>query len=206
MRTFPWLVLAIVLALASRVEARLFWQTFGSTIPAADGCHSTWNSNQDFFVPRYASTGHYELYSPCKSSRSISPANRSSHPLHSGYCSIYGPCHNRWRNHVYKAYCGCLPIQARGRCRGASPSSCGSDHGSYGGTSWDCESPLYNVEAAHLDILGSIPVEGSGLLTQADLSQLGNAGGGQLPLLQKNTLQQLQSLPSLKNLPQFTQP
>jgi hypothetical protein len=56
--------------------------------------------------------------------------------------------------------------------------------------------PLYNVEPAGLAILGSIPVEGSGLMTQADLSPLGNLGGGQLPQSQ-GIMEQLQNLPGL---------
>ena len=68
------------------------------------------------------------------------------------------------------------------------------------------EAPLYNVEPAGVSILGSIPVEGSGLLTQADLFPMGAPGGGQLPQLPQaqGVLQQLQNLPTL-NLPPFSQ-
>ncbi len=209
MRFLPWLVLAISLALASTVEARLFWQTFGSTVPTADGCGCAWNVNQDYFVPRYPSSGRYGLYSPCKSSRSTSPASPYCHSIYPGYSSIYGPCHYHRRNHVYGAYCGCSPILACGNCCGALATGCLAASGSFGVVCAESEAPLYNVEPAHVDILGSIPVEGSGLLTQSDLSQLGNERisnpvGGQL-LDPQSALQQLQSLPSLK-LPQFSQP
>ncbi len=66
------------------------------------------------------------------------------------------------------------------------------------------DAALPNVESSNFDILGSIPVEGSELLTRTDFSQLGGAGG-QL-LLQPNTaLPQLPGVPSL-NLPQPSQP
>ena len=65
--------------------------------------------------------------------------------------------------------------------------------------------PLPNVEPAHLDILGSIPIEGNGLLPPMGLSQLGNELGGQLLPQSPGTLPSLQNMPSIK-LPQFTQP
>ncbi len=207
MRYLPWLVLAISLVLASTAEARLFWQTYGSTVPAADGSGCHWNWNQDYFVPRYPSSCHYGLYSPCKSSRSTSPACRSGHPLHPGYCGIYGPCHYRRRNRVYGVHCGCSPILLNR----AATSGCSAGCGSFGGIYGSPEAPLlfaqlHHVESSHLDILGSIPVEGNGLLPLNDLSALGGLGGGQ-PLLPQtqSPLQQLQGLPAL-NLPQFTQP
>lgn len=206
MRLLPWLVLAISLALASTVEARLFWQTFGSTVPAADGCGCTWNVNQDYFMPRYPSSGRYGLFSPCKSSRSNSPASPYYHPIYPGYSGIYGACHYRRRNHVYAAYCGCSPILACGSRCGAASTGCCTAAGDFGAVCCDPVAPLYNVEPSQLDLLGSIPVEGSGLLTQADLSQLGVAGGGQLLLPTQNPLQQIQGIPSLNNSPQFTQP
>lgn len=199
MRLLPWLVLAISLALASTAEARLFWQTYGSTIPTTDGSGCTWNANQDYFVPRHPSSCRYGLYSPCKSSRSTSPACRTCHPLYPGYCSIYGPCHYRRRNHVYGVRCGCSPILTNNcRCDVTSASGCCAANGNFGSVCGDPLAPLYNVEPAQLDILGSIPVEGNGLLTQTDFSQLGNLGSGQQLLMPP-------SLPSL-NLPQFTQP
>ncbi|NOZ39527.1 MAG: hypothetical protein GXP24_04795 [Planctomycetes bacterium] len=213
MRLLPWLVLAISLALASTVEARLFWQTYGSTVPAAGGYGCTWNWNQDFFIPRHPSSGRYGLTSPCKSNRYTSPASPHIHPLYPGYSSIYGPCHYRRRNHVYSTYCGCSPLLAYGS-DGKAPATgcCAAASASDGGVGCICGepvSPLANVEPASLDILGSIPVEGSGLLTQSDLSQLGNESssnpvGGQM-LDPKSILQQLQGLP-LPKLPPFSQP
>lgn len=115
MRFLPWLgcvilAIAISLAFASTAEARHFWQTYGSTVPAADGC--TWNWNSDYFVPRHCSSCRYGLYSPCKTSCMTSPACKWSHPFYPGYCSPYGPCHYRRRNHVYAHRCGCEPIAA----------------------------------------------------------------------------------------------
>ena len=218
MRHLPWLArivltLAISLALASTVEARHFWQTFGSTVPSADGGCS-WNQNQDYFVPRHASSGRYGLFSPCKSSSTgLSSASPYSHPQHLGYSDIYGSFHYDRRNHVYGAYCGCSPILSGG----ANTSNVCASIASFGTVCSDVYSnaysepvaPLYNVEPAQLDILGSIPVEGSGLLTQGDL-QLGNLGlggaGGQMPLPTQNPMQLLQGLPGGLNLPQFPQP
>lgn len=61
--------------------------------------------------------------------------------------------------------------------------------------------PLYNVEASGYEILGSIPVEGSELLTRTDLTQIGGQGG-QLELQQSGLLDQLQNLP----IPGFSVP
>ena len=68
------LALLLVLTSATVAEARLFWQTYGSTLPAAgdcgpaaNGCGCTWNWNQDYFVPRYPSSGRYDMFSPCSS-------------------------------------------------------------------------------------------------------------------------------------------
>lgn len=227
MRLLPWPILAIslaiALALASTAEARLFWQTYGSTMPTADGCGCTWNWNQDYFVPRHASSCRYGLFSPCKSSCTTSPACKWCHPWYSGYCSIYGPCHYRRRNHVYGCHCGCSPIAACvGRmkrcgalgagcctakfCCCAAGGSCCAVTACSGGICFDCEAPLYNVEPAGAAILGSIPVEGGDLLAQTDLTQLGSGlPGGELLLQPQGSLQQLQGVPSL-NLPQFTQP
>ena len=114
MRLLPWPILAISLAmslaLASTAEARLFWHTYGSIMPTADGCGCTWNWNQDYFVPRHTSSCRYGLFSPCKTSCTISPACKWCHPWYQGYCSIYGPCHYRCRDRIYACRCGCSPI------------------------------------------------------------------------------------------------
>lgn len=232
MRLLPWLVLAISLAFASAAEARHFWQTYGSTMPAADGCGCTWNWNSDYFVPRYPSSCRYGLFSPCKSSCTTSPACRWCHPFYPGYCSIYGPCHYRRKNHVYAAYCGCTPIPAcLQRCRSnkdccaaaggcatkcvgvgcGAPMCSASASASVGCVCSDgmcCEeiAPLYHVESSKFETLGSIPVEGSELLTRTDLTRLGGEGG-QLLLQPPSAIQQLQGLPLQNlNLPQLPQP
>jgi len=221
MRFLPGLILVVSLASATTAEARLFWQTYGSLAPA-EGGGCTWNSNQDYFVPRYPSSGRYGIYSPCKSNDTTSPLSGGSpackgrHPFHPGYCDIYGPCHYRRRNHVYGAYCGCQPQtydaycgsqpQPYGGCCGTSPVASGDSLGVLG-----CETlaPLYNVEPSQLDILGSIPVEGGGLISSADFSQLGSERNQQQLLLQQRALPLLQQgLPSF-GLPisgQLTQP
>ena len=211
MRYLPWLArfvmtLAISLVLASTVEARHFWQTFGSTVPSADGGYS-WNQNQDYFVPRHSSSGRYGLFSPCKSSSTgLSSASPYSHPLHSGYSGIYGSFHYDRRNHVYGAYCGCSPILSGGA---NTSNSCASNAG-FGIVSNELVASqynnLHNVEPAQLEILGSIPVEGSGLMSQSDLLGLGGGAGGPMPLPTQNPMQLLQGLPGGLNLPQFPQP
>lgn len=228
MRLLPWLssaitALAIALALASTANARHFWQTYGSTMPAADGCGCTWNWNSDYFVPRHPSSCRYGLFSPCKSSCTTSPACKWCHPFYPGYCSIYGPCHYHRRNHVYGCRCGCTPIQACLK-RSCSNKSCSCHDGGIcvGGchhkqpcTAAACSSfgdcslpsvvcgdevaPLYNVEPREYAILGSIPVDSSQLLTRTDLSQVGGVGG-QLLLQPPGLLDQLPAIPSLQNL------
>jgi len=207
MRLLACLGLAITLSIGTTVEARLFWQTYGSTVPTADGGGCNWNMNQDYFVPRHADSCRYGLYSPCKSSRSTSPACRGSHPMHPGYCGIYGPCHYRRRNRVYATHCGCTPIQFdRGCGEGMTPGYCGAyGSGTYAFPEQQV-AELPNVESAHLDILGSIPLEGGSLLTRTDFSQLGN---GELPPsllpLQQQGSSSLRALQSL-GLPGLTQP
>ena len=107
MRTFALAALVTLLA-PSTAQARLFWQTYGSTVPAADGCH--WNVNQDYFVPRHCDSGRYGLFSVCKHDHGVSAACRNLHPIYHGYCTPYGACRYRWRDHVYKTYCGCTPL------------------------------------------------------------------------------------------------
>lgn len=196
MRLLPWLALAISLTLTTAAEARLFWQTYGSTIPAADGSGCTWNWNQDYFVPRYPSSGRYGMYSPCKTSCSNSAACRYCHPFYPGYCNIYGPCHYRRRNHVYAAYCGCTPLQTCSNkcCDTANTMSCCTASGCSEGYCSTPEAPLYNVEGSQFVMLGSIPVEGGDLLSRTDLSQL---GGEQLLLQSQDASSLLQGLPSL---------
>jgi hypothetical protein len=105
------IALASFLILLSPVtaQARLFWQTYGAAVPAGDGCH--WNINQDYFVPRYCDSGRYGLFSACKHHHGISAACKNRHPLYHGYCTPYGACRYRWRDHVYKTYCGCTPLE-----------------------------------------------------------------------------------------------
>jgi len=174
MRLLPWFILAISLTASTEAQARLFWQTYGATVPAAEGA-CNWNVNQDYFVPRHPASCRYELYSPCKSSRYRSPACKSCHPIYSGYCNIYGPCHYRHRNHVYQAYCGCSPVPigcGTGCQRGGTSSvatSCGWESSDY-----EPAAPLHPVEPSHLEVLGSIPVEGGQLLSGADFLRLGS--------------------------------
>ncbi len=234
MRLLPWLgtivlALAMSLALASKADARHFWQTFGSTMPAADGSGCTWNWNSDYFVPRYPSSCRYGLFSPCKTTCTTSPACKWCHPYYPGYCSPYGPCHYRRYNHVYQRKCGCTPIAAcpqrcrsnkdcactsGGMCTGGCKASgctatmcCAEDgcchQGQCNSTACHCAygayAPLYNVEQPEYAILGSIPVDSSELLTRTDLSQIGGAGG-QLLQQPQGVLEQLQNLPSLQGL------
>jgi hypothetical protein len=99
----------MALAASPAAHARLFWQTYGSTVPTADGC--AWNLNSDYFVPRHCDSCRYGLFSPCKTAHSLSPACKYLHPVYGGNCTPYGPCHYRWRDHVYKKYCCCSPLR-----------------------------------------------------------------------------------------------
>lgn len=108
------LALTILTLLASQAQARLFRQTFGATVPTADG-GCVWNQNQDFFVPRHCDSGRYGLFSACKHGHTTSPACRFAHPIYKSacgkaYCTTYGACRYRWRDHVYKSHCGCTPL------------------------------------------------------------------------------------------------
>lgn len=107
MRPFAWIAAAALLP-ATTADARLFRQTFGATVPTAAGC--AWNLNQDYFVPRHCDSCRYDLFSQCKTSHTRSAACKYLHPIYGGYCSPYGPCHYRWRDHVYKVHCGCTPL------------------------------------------------------------------------------------------------
>lgn len=110
-RTLSILATTALLAAAGSAQARLFLQTYGATVPGPDG-GCVWNMGQDYFVPRHCDSGRYDLFSACKSSHYLSPACRKLHPLYCGYCSPYGGCHYKWRDHVYKEHCGCTPTAA----------------------------------------------------------------------------------------------
>ena len=204
MRTFLLLTLCLPLLQASTAEARLFWQTYGSTIPSGTGCGAgcTWNWNQDYFVPRHSDSCRYGLFSPCKTSCTNSPACKTCHPFYPGYCSIYGACHYKWRNHVYQAYCGCTPLKICGGClrngcgRGCFPARvCCEDY---------CPQVapvervdyLPNVEPREFAILGNIPVEGDGLLANINLTA-GDKPDEQRVFLGPQTIETGPSLPSL---------
>lgn len=162
MRRIVLLALLVPSFFASSAEARLFWQTFGAVVPSENGCERNWN--QDYFVPRYASSCKYELYSPCETSRSVSPACLWNHPFNSGYCGIYGPGHYRRQERALRVHCGCDRERVRiGRCNCVS-SGCGCsclNDGVAAGclSSFRCVAPLSNLEAPGFEILGSIPAE-----------------------------------------------
>jgi len=110
--------LALIAALTTLLtpataDARLFWQTYGATVSAEGccgaGCH--WNLNQDYFVPRHCDSCQYGLFSACKVGHSRSAACKNLHPVYAGYCTPYGSCRYKWRDHVYKTYCGCTPLR-----------------------------------------------------------------------------------------------
>jgi hypothetical protein len=81
-------------------------------VTADGGCGGdcAWNINQDYFVPRYCDSGRYGLFSACKHSHTRSAACKNLHPIYSGYCTPYSSCRYKWRDHVYKTYCGCMPL------------------------------------------------------------------------------------------------
>ena len=98
------------LLMPATADARLFWQTYGATTVGAEGgCH--WNLNQDYFVPRHCDSCQYGLFSACKADHSLSPACKNLHPVYAGYCTPYGSCRYKWRDHVYKKHCGCTPLR-----------------------------------------------------------------------------------------------
>jgi hypothetical protein len=94
---------------AAPAQARLFWQTYGATVATPDG-GCAWNMGTDYFVPRTCDSCRYDLFSACKSHHSISPACRNLHPVYCGYCTPYGACHYKFRDHLYKKRCGCTPL------------------------------------------------------------------------------------------------
>lgn len=175
---------------AAHAHARLFRQTYGAVTPSPDGgCQ--WNVNQDYFVPRHCDSCRYDLFSACKTGRTISPACHHLHPLYDGYCTPYGACRYRWRDHVYKTFCGCTPLrcthgpwrneECRGGCfllhhkhkkrqAGGCQAGCASG-GAYGGQGCGAGeeinvsegSPYYGNTAYHGDLSHVEPFGGEAL-------------------------------------------
>ncbi|MCH7753046.1 MAG: hypothetical protein IH898_12955 [Planctomycetes bacterium] len=182
----PLVLLTLIAALlgANTAQARLFWQTYGSVVPADDcGSSCTWNWNQDYFVPRHCSSCRYGLLSPCKTSCTTSPACNWRHPLYPGYCGIYGPCHYGRRDHVYDCHCGCGPVRPS---YGPWRHGCHPRHGcrpACGGCATSgCYLPvlrpdgmLPNVERSKFQVLGSLPIPGDELLASLDMGAAANA-------------------------------
>jgi hypothetical protein len=109
MRPLLWTAVLASLAAATPAEGRLFWQTYGATVATPGGC--VWNLNQDYFVPRHCDSCRYDLLSPAKTYHTTSPACKNLHPGYAGYCTPYGECHYRRKDHVYKVHCGCTPLE-----------------------------------------------------------------------------------------------
>jgi hypothetical protein len=186
MRLFIYLAAFALACLPAPVNARLFWQTYGATVATADGCGCAWNINQDYFVPRHCDTGRYDLFSACKTAHTKSAACKYLHPLYCGYCTPYGPCRYRWRDHVYKCHCGCTPLRheygpwhfkkcrkhdilLRDRGCPCGGSYCGPTHGR-GFEGYGVEAPLVaaafplcNVEAFGGVLLGDIAALPAGM-------------------------------------------
>jgi hypothetical protein len=116
MRSLAFLAALATLLASPAAHARLFWQTYGATVASPTGCGCAWNLNQDYFVPRHCDSCRYDLFSPCKTSHSRSPACKSIHPVYTSPCTSkpygtpYGECHYKWRDHVYAKHCGCKPL------------------------------------------------------------------------------------------------
>ena len=186
MRSPALLSLLIFCGWATQAEARLFWQTYGSVVPTANG-GCTWNTNSDYFIPRHCDTCNYGLYSPCKHDCTTSPACRKCHALYPGYCSPYGCWHYCRRDHVYARKCGCCPNAYCGPYRqGCEPHLCqrGGMCPAEGCMAGDECQYLANVESTEFQILGSISLSGDPLLTSL---QLGGPAAG-IPLLPGQTL------------------
>jgi hypothetical protein len=122
MRSPAIVSLLLLCGWANTADARLFWQTYGSTELTAAGCQ--WNTNSDYFVPRHCDTCRYGLFSPCKTSCTTSPACRREHAIYAGYCSPYGCLHYCRFNHVYARKCGCCPVPYYGPIRPACGHLC----------------------------------------------------------------------------------
>jgi hypothetical protein len=170
--------LALAAALAAGVaQGRLFWQTYGATVPAQGACGCEWNINQDYFVPRTCAAGHYGLFSACKQYHYRSPACKYLSPVYPCYCTCYGPCRYRWKDHVYKERCGCTPLgdeygpwkdmqKCPKRCLCMKNESCACSAGSSSGGCPSCgplmtgeaiiEGPLCHVEPIGGAVLGKI--------------------------------------------------
>ncbi len=112
MRSFALLAVLATLIAPARADARLFWQTYGATVAADGGCGPgcAWNINQDYFVPRHCDSCQYGLFGACKTDHSRSAACSNLHPVYGGYCTPYSSCRYKWRDHVYKVHCGCMPL------------------------------------------------------------------------------------------------
>ena len=194
MRSFTLLAVLTTLLTAPAAEARLFRQTYGAVVPAPGGDGCVWNLNQDYFVPRHCDTGRYDLFSACKTGHTRSAACINLHPTYAGYCTPYSACRYRWRDHVYKVYCGCTPHrcfrgpwrleQCEGQCR-ASHGGCGGGcslmgcSGSCGSTgAWTEHAIIGGQEMPHLGELPNVePFGGERLGTVATLPG-GSLGGG----------------------------
>lgn len=206
------LIIAVAawLSQTTSVEARLFYQSFGATVPTANGC--VWNINQDYFVPRHGNSCRYGLFSPCKSSHTTSPACRHAHPLWPSYCSPYGPCRYKWRDHVYKVYCGCTPLAAYfgpwtslscGLCRStlaycqqpsasSCPAGCSADGLSAAPAALGvCEASaifLPHVEPAGIEILGTVAVDPEAVLVNNAIEEAAAAASGRAPVGERQPL------------------
>lgn len=178
MRSFRTITLLTALAASAAAPqaalGRHFWQTYGATVASPDG-GCAWNLNSDYFVPRQCGSGTYDLFSSCKQHHYRSPACRSLHPVYCGYCTPYGACHYKWRDHVYKEHCGCAPLACHygpwdlEKCR---KHGCGAGHGCGGElcTSSSCASGMA-MSASPLPCVG-------GYATQFDFAP---HDGGYLP-------------------------
>jgi hypothetical protein len=100
---------ALAMMATPPAHARAFRQTYGATVATADG-GCAWNMSMDFFVPRTCDSCRYDLFSACKTSHTTSPACINQHPIYCGYCTPYGACRYKWRDHVYAKHCGCTPL------------------------------------------------------------------------------------------------
>lgn len=187
------------------VEARLFYQTYGSTVATASGC--VWNMGQDYFVPRHCPSCRYGLYGACKQSHTTSPACRHAHPWWPSYCSPFGPCRYKWRDHVYKVHCGCTPLAA---CFGPWTSLyCGicrphlarcqhrshplSSSGLAGSCSVACLPPqtgvdplleiayLPGVEPPGIEVLGAVAADPEAVLVNNAIEEAAAAASGRAP-------------------------
>lgn len=222
MRSPAILSLVLCCLVQAPSEARLFWQTYGSVVPTADGC--AWNTNSDYFVPRHCDTGRYGLYSPCKRDCTTSPACRRCHAIYPGYCSPYGCFHYCRRNQIYGRKCGCCPVPYHGPYR----PGCGfilSQRGCRGGCAGEicpagghcaggfCAAEphmicndcmvLPNVESTEFQILGAISLAGDPLLNNLQLGIPMVPGMPMMPEQIPQASPQAPPSPKLESLPLF---